>query len=283
MVILTHDINNPEVINDASGGDAINTDRSWWSLIILFEPLWDFSRSSDFHRVQTTVDFIVSQRPGMLRFIVAQLPEVAALTWRRSGAGVKFNHALCRLRANLRIPGRLADSAACPHLSFICRTVFPRTDPYLWEQRAHGQRDSTPATPPTRRETWLAWPKWRSKVSCCWRPSTRAPGSAAARRFARRIRFTPLASRVGSDKCKLNWAPIRRGDQNTRRRSVAWAATKAPKWWCLESTRRSFLEPEWGGMWQLYPPRPFPLQIQDKHVKYVHISNGSGLHLHGFA
>lgn len=72
---------------------------------------------------------------------------------------------------------------------------------YLCKQRAPRQRDSTPAAPPTRRETWLAWPKWRSKVSSCQRLSIRPPAPSGcavslAVSFTWLIRFTPVTSFV---------------------------------------------------------------------------------------
>lgn len=66
---------------------------------------------------------------------------------------------------------------------------------YLCKWRAPRQRDITPATPPTWREMWLAWPKWRSKVSSCWCLVIRLPAPSGcavslAVSFTWHIRFT---------------------------------------------------------------------------------------------
>lgn len=83
----------------------------------------------------------------------------------------------------------------------VCHTVFTRMESCLCTRWAHSQRDSTPAMPQTRRETWLAWPKWRSKVSSCWRLSIRLPAPSGCAvslvvSVTLRIRFTPLTSFV---------------------------------------------------------------------------------------
>lgn len=57
--------------------------------------------------------------------------------------------------------------AAFSHLSVFYYVIFIRMEFYLCEQWVYIQQDSTLATPPTLRGTWLAWQKWRSKVSCC--------------------------------------------------------------------------------------------------------------------
>lgn len=48
---------------------------------------------------------------------------------------------------------------------FFMIHMFTRKGSYLSEQWACSQQVTTPATPLTPRETWLVWPKWRSKVS----------------------------------------------------------------------------------------------------------------------
>lgn len=54
-----------------------------------------------------------------------------------------------------------------PSCHFICHIIFTRREPYRCEEWACSQQASTAATPQTLRGTWLAWQKWRSKVSCC--------------------------------------------------------------------------------------------------------------------
>lgn len=85
----------------------------------------------------------------------------------------------------------------------VCHTVFTRMESCLCTRWARSQRVSTPATPPTRRETWLAWPKWRSKVSSCWRLSIRRPapsGCAVSLVVSVTLNFcfTPLTSFFGA-------------------------------------------------------------------------------------
>lgn len=94
---------------------------------------------------------------------------------------------------------------------FICHIVFARMESYLCVWWARRLRDSTPATPPTPRETWLAWPESRSKVSCCRRLSI-CP-------LAPSVWAVPLSAWLVARRCLCSTSPfhpsyiIRRSDK----------------------------------------------------------------------
>lgn len=197
---------------------------------------------------------------------------------------------------------KLANCWICHHAAapqLICHIVFARMESYLCEQWACRLQDSTPATPPTQKETWLAWPKSRSKVSCCWRLSIWLLALCVCRCVSHCLAAgLPLGSTYSfhpsyiihcSDKWKngieCQFVMVITGRDAGMRdfqrlllwRSVFWDAADAPN---NDAWSPTLIISRVDIMRQ--PVKYLMLLLTKTHVRYAHISDSKWLHLHSF-